>query len=344
MLKYFCIYRINTTWSCYVILFICSWIWFFTILLGIFTSMSMSDTSLWFSYNVFGASLEAQTVKRLPAMREARVWFLGREDPLEKEMAIHSSTLAWKIPWTEEPDRLQSMGSQRVGFDWATSLYIVFGFGKGIIGFLKWVGKFSCPVFIFWKSLWWCSVTKSCLTFCDPVNCSMPDSSVLHYLLEFAQIHVHWARDSISTEIVLCCHLLLFAFSLCQYQGLFKSQLFASDGQSFGASASVLLLNIQSWFPWGLTWSQPQIFIGRIFIGKNIHWEVFSTVWFFLKECEELVLIFKSVYEPVKLTDPGLFLWILFWLLIHSVYLFWIVSCSWVSFDTFYISKNLFIW
>ena len=55
-------------------------------------------------------------------MRETWVWFLGREDPLEKEMAIHSSTLAWKIPWTEEPDRLQSMGSQRVGHDWATSL------------------------------------------------------------------------------------------------------------------------------------------------------------------------------------------------------------------------------
>ena len=61
------------------------------------------------------ASLVAQMVKRLPAMRETRVQFLGREDPLEKEMAIHSSTLAWKIPWTEEPDRLQSMGSQRVG-------------------------------------------------------------------------------------------------------------------------------------------------------------------------------------------------------------------------------------
>ena len=55
-------------------------------------------------------------------MWETRVRFLGREDPLEKEMAIHSSTLAWKIPWTEEPDRQQSMGSQRVGPDWATSL------------------------------------------------------------------------------------------------------------------------------------------------------------------------------------------------------------------------------
>ena len=62
-------------------------------------------------------SLVAQTVKRLPAMRETRVQSLGREDPLEKEMAIHSSTLAWKIPWTEEPDRLQSMGPQRVGHD-----------------------------------------------------------------------------------------------------------------------------------------------------------------------------------------------------------------------------------
>ena len=53
----------------------------------------------------------AQTVKRLPTMWETRVLSLGWEDPLEKEMAAHSSTLAWKIPWTEEPGRLQSMGS-----------------------------------------------------------------------------------------------------------------------------------------------------------------------------------------------------------------------------------------
>ena len=52
----------------------------------------------------------AQTVKRLPAMWETWVRFLGWEDPLEKEMAIYSSTLAWKIPWMEESDRLQSMG------------------------------------------------------------------------------------------------------------------------------------------------------------------------------------------------------------------------------------------
>ena len=63
------------------------------------------------------SSLVAQMVKRLPTMRETRIQSLGREDLLEKEMATHSSILAWKIPWTEEPGRLQSMGSQRVGHD-----------------------------------------------------------------------------------------------------------------------------------------------------------------------------------------------------------------------------------
>ena len=61
--------------------------------------------------------LVAQTVKHVSTMRETRVQSLGWEDPLEKEMAIHSRTIAWKIPWTEELDRLQSMGSQRVGHD-----------------------------------------------------------------------------------------------------------------------------------------------------------------------------------------------------------------------------------
>ena len=59
----------------------------------------------------------AQTVKRLSTMQETWVRFLGQEDPLEKEMAIHSSTIAWKIPWTEELGRLQFVGSQKVGHD-----------------------------------------------------------------------------------------------------------------------------------------------------------------------------------------------------------------------------------
>ena len=65
------------------------------------------------------ASLIAQLIKNLPAM-QTRVRFLGREDPLEKGMATHSSILAWRIPWTEEHGRLQTMGSQRVGHYLAT--------------------------------------------------------------------------------------------------------------------------------------------------------------------------------------------------------------------------------
>ena len=70
-------------------------------------------------FTVFTSSLEryVQTVKHLPIVWETRVRSLGQEDPLEKEMATHSSILAWRIPWTEEPGGLQSMGLQRVGHD-----------------------------------------------------------------------------------------------------------------------------------------------------------------------------------------------------------------------------------
>ena len=63
-------------------------------------------------YNSTGSSLIAQLVKNLPAMQEIRVQSLGQEDPLEQEMATHSSILAWRIPWTEEPGGLQFVGSQ----------------------------------------------------------------------------------------------------------------------------------------------------------------------------------------------------------------------------------------
>ena len=66
------------------------------------------------------ASLVAQLVKNLPAMQKTWVRSLGQEDPLEKEVATHSSILAWRIPWTEKTGRLQCMGSQKVGHDWVT--------------------------------------------------------------------------------------------------------------------------------------------------------------------------------------------------------------------------------
>ena len=70
------------------------------------------------TYNFYTVlSVYTQSVKNLPAMQETGVLSLGREDPLEKEMATHSSILAWEIPRTEEPGALQSLGSQRVGHD-----------------------------------------------------------------------------------------------------------------------------------------------------------------------------------------------------------------------------------
>ena len=87
---------------------------------------SLSLLSLVFSLFWFTtAFFVAQRLKCLPGMQETWVWSLGWEDPLEKEMATHSSALAWRIPWREEPGRLQSMGLQRVGHDWVTLLYLL---------------------------------------------------------------------------------------------------------------------------------------------------------------------------------------------------------------------------
>ena len=89
-----------------------------------FIRLTDLPTSLW----RFRDFLVAQTVKNLPAMQETRVRSLGRKDPLEKGMTIHSSILAWRIPWTEDPGWLQSMGSQRVRHDWATNTHTLWRF------------------------------------------------------------------------------------------------------------------------------------------------------------------------------------------------------------------------
>ena len=119
------------------------------------------------------ASLVGQIVQSLPAMRETQVQSLGWEDSLEKEIATHSSTLAWKILWTEEPCRLQSTGSQRVRHNRATSLSL------------------NC------YSVQFSSVAQSCPTLCNPMNCSMPDLPVHHQRPEFTQTHLHRVSDAI---------------------------------------------------------------------------------------------------------------------------------------------------
>ena len=96
------------------------------------------------------------------------------------------------------------------------------------------------------------SVAKSYSTLCNPINCSTPGFPVVHYLLEFAQIHVHWVHDAIQPS-----HLLSPpsppALNLSQHQGLFQCWDFSSGGQTIGALASVLPMNIQDWFLLGVT-------------------------------------------------------------------------------------------
>ena len=90
--------------------------------LGTFATTILRSLGKDWALKQVGASLVAQRLKHLPAMQETQVQSLGREDPLEKEMATHSSIIPWRIPWMEEPGGLQSMGLQRVGHDWETSL------------------------------------------------------------------------------------------------------------------------------------------------------------------------------------------------------------------------------
>ena len=106
-------------------LFFSFWLTSFYIIGSRFIHLTRTDSHVFFFYGWvifhFGASLVAHSVKNLPAVQETRVWSLGWEDPLEKEMATYSSILAWKISWTGEPGGLQSMESQRVGHDWVTN-------------------------------------------------------------------------------------------------------------------------------------------------------------------------------------------------------------------------------
>ena len=185
-------------------------------------------------------------VKSLPTVQETRVWSLGQEDLLEKKMATHSSILAWKTPWTEEPGRLQSTGSRRVGHDWATSLSFLSLLFLALNRALKAILFFCCPGYFF-------SVVF------QPLSCvwlwshglqharhPCPSLWVCSNLCSLGQ----WCHPTISSSV--------FPFSSCPQfssasRSFPRSQLFTSGGLSFGASASVPPMNIQGWFPLGLT-------------------------------------------------------------------------------------------
>ena len=160
-------------------------------------------------------------------MQETRVLFLGQKDPLGKGMATHSSILAWRIPWTEEPGRLQSVGSQRVGHDWATNTTLLL---LVVVQSLSCVQLFVTP--------WTAARQASLSTSPSPGACS--NSCPLS----------QWCYPTISSPVV--------PFSSCLKSfpasgSLLMCRLFASGSQSIGASTSVLPMNIQDWFPLALT-------------------------------------------------------------------------------------------
>ena len=176
-----------------------------------------------------GTSLVAQMVKNLPAMQETQVQFLGQEDPLEKEMATHSSILAWRIPWTDKPGGLQSMGLQES--DTTEQL------NHHHLSLAAAAVEFTPKPVVVWSSLW------------NPMEGSTSGSPLLHRLPDFAQTCVHWVSDAIQTSHPLPPSSSL-AFSLSQHQGLFQ---WISSLHQVAASASVFPMNIQGWFPLGLT-------------------------------------------------------------------------------------------
>ena len=125
-----------------------------------------------------------------------QVQSLGWEDPLEEAMATHSSTLNWKIPWTEEPERLQSREPQRIGREW---------------------GDLACTK----ASFQFNSVTQLCPTLCDPMDCSRSGFPVHHQFPELAQAHVQRIGDAIQSSHPLWSPSPP-ALSLSQHQGLLQ--------------------------------------------------------------------------------------------------------------------------
>ena len=193
-----------------------------------------------------GGFFKAQVVKNLPIMQETKVWSLYQEDPLEKKTATHCSVLPWRIPWTEEPGRLQSMGSHLVRHDWVTNTF--FHFLNQLLGFpfmsqrdessfCRWENLVSFGKWLIqnnrgseWKSLFkslfstiWNSILLKCYNSINFINNTMPLHMAFHvwyYNVNFSQ---HWKMISVSKKLsvfirppdVLRCLLLLLSHFSC---------------------------------------------------------------------------------------------------------------------------------
>ena len=186
------------------------------------------------NFLVLATKIKSESGKEpMQETQETWVWSLDQEDPLEKETATHSSILALRIPWRDEPGRLQSTGSQRVGHNWATSIS------------LSRLLLHGWDVFV---------VVQLCPTLCNPMDCSMPAS--LFFTISWSVLRLMSIELMMpSNHLILCCPLFLLPSISPALRSFSMSRLVTSADQSIGASASatVLPLNIQGWFPLGLT-------------------------------------------------------------------------------------------
>ena len=195
------------------------------------------------------SSVMAQMVKNLPEMQETQVWSLGWEDPLEKGMETHSSILAWRIPWTEEADTLESMGSQRVGHDWAANTDWLTDGGicryKGRLEhawFFKRIQRFQLfkhlISFSIWRLFWYLFWSR---ILCNTLSLPLPYSLVLniHYMIIFASflslspIHLikHWIlaiyyklyQYTVNIQYTIYCKVIKYFYFLYHYCQQFKT-------------------------------------------------------------------------------------------------------------------------
>ena len=215
--------------------------------------------------SILGATLEAQMVKNLPIMQETQVQALDQEKTLKKGMATHSSILAWRIPWTEEPGKLQSIRSQRVRHKWATNTPL-----KKKTWIALCLLMLTCNIYNIHKCMRFIninhfssvqfshSVMSDSLQPHEPQHSRPPCPSPTPGVHSNSRPLSRWCHPAISSSVVPCssCPLPFPA------SGSFPmSQLFASGGQSTGVSAStsVLPMNTQDWSLLGWTgWNSLQ--------------------------------------------------------------------------------------
>ena len=248
----------------------------------------------------FFTSFQFQVPSLLLSPLQMWVRSLVWEDPLEKEMATHSSMLAWEIPWTEEPGWLQSTRLQRCGHDWATEQMVWWLF-KQLSRITIWSsnsaswgiprrnkGKDSKKYLYTHISV--SSVAQSYLTLWDPMDCSTPGLPVHHKLPEPTQAHVQWVGDAIQLSHPLSAPSLP-AFNLSQHQELFqwvgsshqvaKGLEFPLQHQSFQWIFRTDFLYTAALFETGKKkkkWKQPKCPWMDEWINKMWYWEKFTPI------------------------------------------------------------------